>query len=149
VSAGERRETLEYFEYTLGRPPGRSDDPLREGVQMGTTLVGSPETVIRGINRLVDYSQGGFGGLLIMGHEWASREQQWRSFELFARYVMPVFQHSVDLPAESNVWARENRATLFGATPEAMKRAFTDFGKEAPKDITQRSFGGLDVEKKS
>ena len=38
-------ETISYFEETLGRPAGRADDPLREGVKMGTTLVGSPETV--------------------------------------------------------------------------------------------------------
>ena len=33
----------------LGRPPGRSQDPLTDGVKAGTTLVGSPETVIRPI----------------------------------------------------------------------------------------------------
>jgi len=45
VRAGERRETVTYFEDTLGRPPGRSDDPLTEGVAMGTTLIGDPERV--------------------------------------------------------------------------------------------------------
>lgn len=148
IVTGERGETLGYFEETLGRPPGRSDDPLREGVKMGTTLVGSPETIIKGINRLIEYSQGGFGGVLIIAHDWANREQTLRSYELFARYVMPVFQHSIDLPADSNEWARKNRKALFGATPEAMKRAFTDFGKQAPDDITKRSFGGLDVDTK-
>ena len=64
VQRAERHETITYFEETLGRPPGRADDPLREGVRMGTTLVGSPETVIRGIERLQGYSQGGFGGVL-------------------------------------------------------------------------------------
>ncbi len=86
---GERIETQTYFEDTLGRPPGRADDPLREGVKMGTTLVGSPETVTKGIRRLLDYSQGGFGGILFRAHEWANREQTMRSYELFARYVMP------------------------------------------------------------
>lgn len=47
VHAGERAETVTYFEETLGRPPGRADDPLREGVKMGSTLVGSPDTVAR------------------------------------------------------------------------------------------------------
>ena len=64
VSKGERHETQTYFEDTLGRPPGRADDPLRDGVKMGTTLVGSPETVIKGIQRLQGYSDGGFGGIL-------------------------------------------------------------------------------------
>ena len=51
VRKGERNETITYFEDTLGRPPGRSDDPLSDGVKMGTTLVGSPETVAKGIKR--------------------------------------------------------------------------------------------------
>ena len=46
--AGERCETVTYFEDTLGRPPGRSDDPLREGVAQGTTLVGSPDLATSG-----------------------------------------------------------------------------------------------------
>ncbi|HEV8532195.1 MAG TPA: LLM class flavin-dependent oxidoreductase, partial [Methylomirabilota bacterium] len=71
VHAGERHETVTYFEETLGRPPGRSDDPLREGVKMGTTLVGSPDTVSKGIERLLGLSDGGFGGLLFRAHEWA------------------------------------------------------------------------------
>jgi limonene 1,2-monooxygenase len=57
VRAGERRETMTYFEDTLGRPPGRADDPLRDGVKMGTTLVGSPDTVAKGIERLIELLQ--------------------------------------------------------------------------------------------
>ena len=49
VRVGERLETVTYFEDALGRPPGRSQDPLTEGVKAGNTLVGSPETVARGI----------------------------------------------------------------------------------------------------
>ena len=47
VKRAERHETVTYFEETLGRPPGRSDDPLTEGVKMGTTLVGSVDTVVK------------------------------------------------------------------------------------------------------
>ena len=92
VHVRERHETVTYFEETLGRPPGRSDDPLRDGVKAGTTLVGTPETVIKGIERLQGFSSGGFGGLLFRANEWADREQTLRSYELFARYVMPRFQ---------------------------------------------------------
>jgi limonene 1,2-monooxygenase len=145
VRKGERAETITYFEDTLGRPPGRSDDPLSEGVKMGTTLVGSPETVAKGIKRLLGYSAGGFGGILFRAHEWATREQTMRSYELFARYVMPVFQGSIDGPIGSNAWARENRKQVFGATPEAVRRAFTDFGAAVPEDFKQRTLGGRDV----
>jgi limonene 1,2-monooxygenase len=146
VGRGERIETQTYFEDTLGRPPGRADDPLREGVKMGTTLVGSPETVVKGINRLLEYSQGGFGGILFRAHEWANREQTMRSYELFARYVMPVFQSSLDPIVSSNTWARENRKAVFGSTVEAVRRAFTDHGAEAPEEaIRARTLGGRDL----
>ena len=144
VSAGERVETVTYFEDTLGRPPGRSDDPLREGVAMGTTLVGSPDTVAKGIRRLLDYSQGGFGGILFRAHEWANREQTMRSYELFARYVMPQFQGALDSVAGSAVWARENRKQVFGGTVEAVKRAFTDFGAAVPEEFKARTIGARD-----
>ena len=62
---------------------------------MGTTLVGTPDTVIRGIERLQELSAGGFGGVLFRAHEWANREQTLKSYELFARYVMPRFQGSL------------------------------------------------------
>ena len=148
VRKGERNETITYFEDTLGRPPGRSDDPLTDGVKMGTTLVGSPDTVIKGIKRLVGYSQGGFGGILFRAHEWATREQTMRSFELFARYVMPVFQGSLEPIASSNAWARDNRKQIFGNTVEAVRRAFTDFGAAAPDEeaIRARTLGARDLD---
>ena len=107
VGAGERVETTTYFEDTLGREPGLSQDPLRDGVRAGTTLVGSPETVVKGIERLVELSEGGFGGVMFRAHEWADREQTWKSYELFARYVMPRFQGSAAPLAASNEWVRD------------------------------------------
>jgi limonene 1,2-monooxygenase len=35
---------------------------------------------------------GGFGGLLLSTHEWTSTEKLRRSYELFARYVIPHFR---------------------------------------------------------
>ena len=70
VRRGERMETVSYFEETLARPPGRSEDPLSDGVKAGTTLVGSPDTVARGIQNLFDHSEGGFGGFLFRAHDW-------------------------------------------------------------------------------
>jgi len=145
VHAGERRETVTYFEDTLGRPPGRADDPLREGVKMGSTLVGTPDTVAKGIERLLGYSNGGFGGVLFRAHEWANREATLRSYELFARYVMPRFQGSLDTIVGSNTWARENRKAVFGPTVAAVKKAFTDAGREVPEEFRQRTVGARDV----
>jgi limonene 1,2-monooxygenase len=146
VQRAERHETVTYFEETLGRPPGRADDPLRDGVRMGTTLIGSPDTVIRGIDRLGELSQGGFGGLLFRAHEWANREQTLRSYELFARYVMPRFQGSLDTIRGSNEWARSNRRTIFGPNVEAVRRAYLDAGREIPAEYRQRTSGARDVD---
>ena len=144
VTRAERHETITYFEETLGRPPGRADDPLTEGVKMGTTLVGSVETVVRGIEHLQRLSAGGFGGLLFRAHEWANREQTLKSYELFARYVMPRFQGSTEGPRGSNDWAVGNRKTIFSPNVEAIRRAFTDAGRPVPAEFKQRTSGARD-----
>jgi limonene 1,2-monooxygenase len=146
VKRAERHETITYFEETLGRPPGRSDDPLTDGVKMGTTLVGSVDTVVRGIQRLQELSAGGFGGVLFRAHEWANREQTLRSYELFARYVMPRFQGSLDTVRDSNDWARRNRRTIFSPNVEAVRRAYTDAGREVPEEFRQRTSGARDID---
>jgi limonene 1,2-monooxygenase len=146
VKRAERHETVTYFEETLGRPPGRSDDPLTDGVKMGTTLVGSVDTVVRGIHRLQELSGGGFGGVLFRAHEWANREQTLKSYELFARYVMPKFQGSLTTVKDSNDWARANRKTIFSPNVEAIQRAYTDAGKQIPAEFRQRTSGARDLD---
>src|SRR3546814_15499264 len=112
---------------------------------MGSTLVGTPETVIKGIERLIGDSQGGFGGIMFRAHEWATREQTLRSYELFARYVVPHFQGSLAQPLASNAWAKEHRKQVFGPYVAALKRAFTDVGREVPDGFAARPSGAPHV----
>src|SRR6185312_9405546 len=63
VRKGERIETLSYFSETLGRPPLRSENPLAEGLAAGSTLVGSPQTIAAGIERLLGFTGGGAGAV--------------------------------------------------------------------------------------
>ena len=144
VRVGERQETVTYFEDALGRPPGRSEDPLTDGVRAGTTLVGSPETVARGIENLIIHSEGGFGGFMFRAHDWADREQTWRSYELFARYVMPQFQGSLGTLRASHAWAVENRKTIFSPNVEALRKAFADTGRPVPDAFAARASGARD-----
>ncbi|UPY38229.1 LLM class flavin-dependent oxidoreductase [Sediminicoccus sp. KRV36] len=130
---GERMETESYFGETLGRPPTRTEDPLGDGLRAGTTLVGSPETVAKGIERLIGFSEGGAGGILFRAHEWADREQTLRSYELFARWVMPRFQGSLRMPAESREWCYQNREGIFAPNLQALKQAFVDAGQSVPE----------------
>jgi limonene 1,2-monooxygenase len=145
VKIGERLETATYFEDALGRPPGRSQDPLTDGVKAGTTLVGSPETVARGIEKLVEASDGGFGGFLFRANDWANREQTWRSYELFARWVMPRFQQSLETVRGSYEWAVANRKTIFSPNVEALRKAFTDHGSAVPEAFDARASGARDL----
>lgn len=146
VAAGERVETVTYFEETLGRPPGRSDDPLREGVKSGTTLIGSPDTIAKGIRHLLELSRGGFGGVMFRANEWATREQIMRSYELFARYVMPQFQGSLETLYDSNAWVGANRSTILGGNVDAVRKAFTDVGRAVPAEARARTVGAQDVD---
>ncbi len=138
VQKGERIETLTYNEAVLGRPPGRSEDPLREGVAAGNTLVGSPDLVARGIEALVARSQGGFGGVLFRAHDWADREQTWRSYELFARYVMPRFQGQLGPLTASYDWASTNRNSILRPSVDALNKAYIDAGKTVPDHVAAR-----------
>jgi limonene 1,2-monooxygenase len=101
--------------------------------------------VIQGIERLVELSAGGFGGLLFRAHEWATREETLRSYELFARYVMPRFQGSLATIVDSNEWCRGNRRTIFGPNVQAIENAFRDAGREVPPEIMQRTSGARDI----
>ncbi|MBN9267117.1 MAG: hypothetical protein BGN89_09515 [Alphaproteobacteria bacterium 64-6] len=147
VAHGERQETVTYFEETLGRPPGRSQDPLREGVKAGNTLVGSPETITKGIERMIAASKGGVGGVMFRAHEWANREDTFRSFELFARWVMPKFQGSLDTVIASRDWCRDNRGTIFAPNVKAIEKAYQDAGKELPEGYRTRLTGARDDSK--
>jgi len=51
-------------------------------------IVGSPDDVARKIRELYEYL-GGFGVLLVMGHEWRPRDKWVRSMTLLTREVMP------------------------------------------------------------
>ena len=80
-------------------PPEVADLDLDTIVDMfnaiGISAVGTPDMAAEAIGRLEKQS-GGFGTYLFTAHEWADREATMRSYELFARYVAPQFQGSLD-----------------------------------------------------
>ncbi len=67
-----------------------------------------------------------------------------RSYELFARWVMPKFQGSLDTIIASRDWCRENRKTIFGPNVEAMEKAYEAAGKTAPEGFRTRLSGARD-----
>ena len=60
------------------------------GDDSGMGVIGTPADAIEQIERL-EAQSGGFGPFLLMHHEWARPDTTARSYELFARHVMPHF----------------------------------------------------------
>ena len=63
----------------------------RSGADRRDWIIGTPDDAIAQIERM-QTETGGFGGLMLTTHEWASTEKLRHSYELFARYVMPHFR---------------------------------------------------------
>jgi len=85
-------------------------------------VIGTPDDAIEAIERIFELS-GGFGGLLALAHEWAPREKIVRSYELFARYVMPHFQGSLVGLELANRWARDQSAAMEAGRQAAVAAA--------------------------
>jgi limonene 1,2-monooxygenase len=67
-------------------------DPVEFLTTSGLACIGTPDDCIRHFERLWQGSQGGFGAVLLLAHNWADWEATKRSYELMARYVHPHFQ---------------------------------------------------------
>jgi limonene 1,2-monooxygenase len=124
VRLGGGREVTEYFTGTLGNPA--PNVPMEQivdfMVEHNQWIVGTPEDCIAGIERLQEAS-GGFGGFMIRVDDYVQREKRLRSYELFARYVMPQFQGSLSGIMASNQWASERKDSLHGHAVAGLKQA--------------------------
>jgi len=128
---------VDYFRRVAALPlaPDGTDDEDLVDVLNGTgfAVIGTPDDAIAQIERLQEQS-GGFGTYLLMAHEWADREQTRRSYELFAREVMPMFQSSAESLVASRDWAAENRPTFIGAAGAAIMSAIQRHNEEKASD---------------
>ena len=118
---------VDYFQKTaafpqLGFAGSTFDERVEHVNESGFGTVGTVEDAIAQIRRLHDQS-GGFGCFLLNAHEWANLEATNRSYELFARYVMPEFQGSNRSTLASEGRARELREQLYERQEEALAQA--------------------------
>ena len=91
----------------------------------GMAVVGTPDMALAQIRRLEEQS-GGFGTYLFMAHEWADRAATLRSYELFARYVMPELQGSAAPAVRSMEWAKSHREQFMGGYLGGVTKAVED-----------------------
>jgi limonene 1,2-monooxygenase len=74
-------------------------------------VVGTPEDAIERIEQL-QAKQGEFGGLMLLATNWADWPATQRSYELYARYVMPHFDGANVNRNESFDWVTQHQAEL-------------------------------------
>ena len=90
----------------------------------GRLTYGTPDDIADKIEEMLEHS-GGFGTFLFLAHNAANSEATRKSYELFARYVMPRFQ-SRDRRAESADWvsgrSRELVGSMFKANEKALEK---------------------------
>lgn len=130
---GAGRLYSEFFSGTLGRPIMKADHPdqiLERMAEAGSALVGTPDDCLAGIEKLAEAS-GGFGTLLFLAHDWTTSEESRRSYELFARYVMPRLQGSLEGITASNQWAGAKRVELFNQQTQAIEQAHQRYEEAA------------------
>ena len=83
---------VEYFDRVApaGMRGMSGGDPVELLRGSGRAVIGTPEDAIAMIERL-QAKQGEFGVILFQAHNWAEWEETKRSYELYARFVMPHF----------------------------------------------------------
>ena len=121
----------------------KGEDPLEWFVENRYGVCGTPDDAIALIERLQD-KQGEFGVFLQQAHNWADFEATKRSYELYARYVMPHFSQA-NRPREASFqWCGDNRAE-FSATGamSGTTRSFTRFSQAIDEIIDARVYSGI------
>jgi len=104
---------VEYFDRVApAGMRGMSDagDPAELLVNAGRAVIGTPDDAIVMIEKL-QAKQGEFGVLLLQAHNWAEWEETKKSYELYARFVMPHFANT-----------NRNRQASYGDLSNAIDR---------------------------
>lgn len=116
----------------LGSQTGPAPTPrqfVEDYAAKGNCCIGTPDDAIGYIQDMLDRS-GGFGTFLMLGHDWAPPEATFKSYELFARKVIPHFKGQLTAPRSSHDWAKGMRDQLFGRVGEAVVNAITEHTSE-------------------
>lgn len=137
VADGLRRWQNEYIVGILGNPMRA---PIENGYEAakrmadyGGAILGTPDDALAGIERLQKLS-GGFGTILCFAHDWTTREQALRSYEMIARYVMPRCQGLIAPIQSSADRVRESKKELMEKASGAILKAIRDFNAAHPRD---------------
>ncbi len=89
------------------------------GSESGAAIIGTPDEMVEAILKLHELT-GGFGTVLGFAHDWADAEATRRSWDLFARYVIPEVTGALRSMRASADHVRANQATLMAGAGAAI-----------------------------
>jgi limonene 1,2-monooxygenase len=92
---------------------------LLDGTSSAGSVIGTPDDAIEAILNLVKLT-GGFGTVLGFAHDWADKEATFRSWDLFARYVIPEVNGALRSMRASAEHVEANKATLMAGAGAAV-----------------------------
>jgi limonene 1,2-monooxygenase len=120
----------------LGRPGAeRVDDAAgfaRAMDRRGGAIFGTPDDAVAAIAKLQQIS-GGFGTLLAFAHDWTDLEASLRSYDLFARYVIPRVNQLVMPLERSAADVSANKAELMHGASQAILGAIRKHNATHPR----------------
>ena len=130
TSASVRRSSSNYFNNNMPRlhvPEGV--DPVDWVIEHKVAVVGTVDDAIERIEQVYD-KQGEFGCLLIQANNWAPWAATKRSYELYARYVMPHFSGVNANRYASYEWVTEHQGELVEKRVAAAQQMFDKHAAE-------------------
>ena len=101
-------------------PADITGDPADYLISSGLACIGTPDDCIRHFERLWKGSNGGFGGVLLLAHNWASFEATKKSYELMARYVHPHFQRNANARRQ---WSYDDAKAKYASAGDQSRAA--------------------------
>jgi limonene 1,2-monooxygenase len=117
----------EYYDRVAPKGVGsfvNAGDPVDLLVNSGRAAIGTPADAIAMIEKLKD-KQGEFGVMLLQAHNWAEWESTKRSYELYARFVMPHFARANEHRRQSYERLREDFAVQDAERQKGVDLAFS------------------------
>jgi limonene 1,2-monooxygenase len=107
-------------------PPDITADSAEYLVASGLACIGTPEDCVRHFERLWQGSNGGFGGVLLLAHNWADWAATKRSYELMARHVHPHFQRNANALRDWSYADAKSKYETAGTQSQAAVQAAID-----------------------
>jgi len=123
-----------YFQHVAAFPQmaveGGDIDEMVAFVNNGLGVIGTPDQAVAQIEALVEQSNGGFGCYMTLAHNWANPQATKKSYELFARHVMPRFRSGGTTLIDAAERARDARPELAEQQLKAVDEATQRYEEE-------------------